>query len=57
MAGLIKLGNLRGMGLRDMVSLIKLDMLKLEDLIEYDLRPVQKIWEREKPKYLLEKPA
>ena len=51
-AGLAKLGTLRGAGLHDIVSLVKLNLLKLDDLIEYDYKPVLQIWEREKHNYL-----
>jgi hypothetical protein len=56
-SGLLKLANMRGAGLHDIISLLKLDLLKLNDLVEYNFEFVSKIWEREKHKYLLKEPA
>jgi hypothetical protein len=52
-AGLQKLLFIKGVGLDDLLSLIRLKRLDFDNIIEYNYEVIQKIWEREKHEYLL----
>jgi hypothetical protein len=51
--GLQKLAYVGGVDLDDVCAFLKLNLINFEDVEEYDMEAVRKIWEREKPKYLL----